>query len=205
VMCIPVTCFEARLQCDSCPKNKNKNDHRCILCLNNARVTHKKSPSMPTPSSHQFFSCLSSEVERTSSLARLKLLNKLLGRLLPIALRVILRPAPQVLTGVLESELGTPAELGVGTGGVGGQVEDITRAARGDFVGEVTADGGGEGFDHLVDGAAFAGAQVPGADAGVVLAEVVERCEVAVGEVEDVDVVTDGSAVLGVVVWKEIL
>jgi hypothetical protein len=33
------------------------------------------------------------------------------------------------------------------------------------------------------------------------LAEVVEGCEVAVGEVEDVDVVADGGAVLGVVVW----
>lgn len=135
-----------------------------------------------------------------SSLASLELLDELLGRLLPVALRIALGPAPQILASILESELGTPAELGVGAGGVGGKVEDVTCAAGSDFVGKVAADGGGEGLDHLVDGAALAGAQVPGADAGVVLAEVVERCEVAVGEVEDVDVVADGGAVLGVVV-----
>lgn len=116
-------------------------------------------------------------------------------------MRVVLGPAPQVLAGILESELGTPAELGVGAGGVGGKVEDVACTARSDLVGQVAADGGGEGLDHLVDGAALAGAKVPGADTGVLLAEVVERCEVAVGEVEDVDVVADGGAVLGVVVW----
>ena len=65
---------------------------------------------------------------------------------------------------------------------------------------QIATDGGGEGLDHLADGAALAGAEVPGADTGVVLTEVVERCEVAVGEVEDVDVVADGGAVLGIVV-----
>jgi hypothetical protein len=64
----------------------------------------------------------------------------------------------------------------------------------------VAADGGRKGLDHLVDGAALAGAQVPGADAGVLLAEVVKGGEVAVGEVEDVDVIADRGAVLGVVV-----
>lgn len=136
-----------------------------------------------------------------SGLASLELLNKLLRRLLPVTLRVVLSPAPQILASILKSELGTPAELGVGTGSVSGKVEDIACTAGSDFVGKVAADGGGEGLDHLVDGAALAGAQVPGADAGVVLAEVVEGCEVAVGEVEDVDVVADGGAVLGVVVW----
>lgn len=49
-------------------------------------------------------------------------------------------------------------------------------------------------------GAAFAGAEVPGAHARVVCAQVVEGFEVAVGEVEDVDVVADGGAVVGGVV-----
>lgn len=134
------------------------------------------------------------------SLTSLELLNKLLGRLLPVALRVVLGPAPQILARILECVLGAPAELGVGAGGVGGEVEDVAGAARGDFVWKVAADGGREGLDHFVDGASLAGAQVPGADAGVVLAEVVEGGEVAVGEVEDVDVVADGGAVFGVVV-----
>jgi hypothetical protein len=122
-------------------------------------------------------------------LTSLKLLNKLLRRLLPVTLRVVLSPAPQILASILKSVLSTPAKLGVGTSGVGSKVEDIACTARGDFVGQVAADGGGEGLDHLVDGAALAGAQVPGADAGVVLTEV-----------EDVDVVADGGAVFGVVV-----
>lgn len=111
-------------------------------------------------------------------------------------MRVVLGPAPEVLAGILESELGTPAELGVGAGGVCGEVEDVSGAAGGDFVGEVAADGGGEGLDHVVDGAAFAGTEVPGADAGLLLAQVVEGDQVAVGQVENVDVVADGSAVL---------
>jgi hypothetical protein len=146
------------------------------------------------------FSRTKPNISKPLSLASLELLNELLGRLLPVALRVVLGPAPQILARILECVLGTPAKLGVGTGGVGGEVEDVAGAARGDFVREVAADGGGEGLDHLVDGAALAGAQVPGANAGVVLAEVVEGGEVAVGEVEDVDVVADGGAVFGVVV-----
>jgi hypothetical protein len=134
------------------------------------------------------------------SLASLELLNELLGRLLPVALGVVLGPAPEVLARILKRALGTPAELGVGASSVGGEVEDVACTTGSDFVGEVAADGGREGLDHLVDGAALAGAQVPGADAGVLLAEVVEGGEVAVGEVEDVDVVADGGAVLGVVV-----
>jgi len=115
-------------------------------------------------------------------------------------LRVVLGPAPQILASILESELCTPAKLGVGTGGVGGEVEDVTCAAGSDLVRQITTNSSGERLDHLVDGAALAGAQVPGADTGVVLAEVVERREVAVGEIENVDVIADGGAVLGVVV-----
>lgn len=134
------------------------------------------------------------------SLASLQLINELLRRLLPVALRVVLGPTPQVLAGVLKGVLGAPAKLRVGAGGVGGKVEDVASAARGDLVREIAADGVGEGFDHFVDGAALAGTKVPGADAGVVLAEVVQGCKMAVGEIEDVDVVADGGSVLGVVV-----
>lgn len=118
-------------------------------------------------------------------------------------MRVVLSPAPQILAGVLESVLGTPAKLGVGASGVGSKVEDVTCTARSDLVGQIAADGGGEGLDHLVHGAALARAQVPGADTGVVLAKVVKRCEVAIGEIEDVDVVANGGAILGIVVWGD--
>jgi hypothetical protein len=153
---------------------------------------------MSTLPSRQTTFVLSSE--RASSLARLQLLNELFRGLLPVTLRVILSPAPEILASILKRALGTPAELGVGAGSIGSKVENITSTARSDLVGEVAADGGGEGLDHLVDCAAPAGAQVPGADAGVVLAEVVESREVAVRQVEDVDVVADSGAVFGVVV-----
>ena len=48
--------------------------------------------------------------------------------------------------------------------------------------------------------AAFSRAEVPSTHARFVLAEVFERDEVALGEVEDVDVVADRSAVGGVIV-----
>lgn len=53
-------------------------------------------------------------------------------------------------------------------------------------------------------GAAFSGAEVPGAHAGVVITEVFEGNEVALGKVEDVDVVADGGAIGGVVVCDRI-
>lgn len=52
----------------------------------------------------------------------------------------------------------------------------------------------------MEDRAAFSGAEVPGADAWVGFAEVLEGDEVALCQVEDVDVVPDGGAVGGVVV-----
>lgn len=120
---------------------------------------------------------------------------------MPVALRVVTGPQPEVLAGLLEGALGLPAQLGVGARGVGRQVEDVTGAAGSHLVGQVAADGGGEGLDHLVDGAALAGTQVPGADTGVVVAEIVEGLQVAVGQVQDVDVVTDGGAVVRGVVY----
>lgn len=80
-------------------------------------------------------------------------------------------------------------------GGVGGKVEDIALAALDNLVGELAADDGAEGVDDFEDGAAAAGAEVNGLDAGLLLAEVVEGNEVALGEVEHVDIVADGGAV----------
>lgn len=57
-----------------------------------------------------------------------------------------------------------------------------------------------EGLDHVIDGAALAGAEVPGAHARVVGAKVIEGDQMAAREVEDVDVVADGGAVFGGVV-----
>jgi hypothetical protein len=101
-----------------------------------------------------------------------------------------------MLTSLLEGTLRLPAELGVGAGGVGSEVKDITGTAGSNLVGLVLADSSGESTDHLVDGASLTGAQIPGADTGVVGAQVVEGLQVAVCQVQDVDVVTDGGAVV---------
>lgn len=130
----------------------------------------------------------------------LQLSQQLRRGLLAVALGVVLGPEPEILAGLLEGTLGGPAELFGGTGSVGSQVENVTGTAGSNLVREVATDGGAEGADHLVDGAALAGTQVPGADTGVVGAEVVQSLQVAVGQVENVDVVTDGGAVVGVVV-----
>ena len=130
----------------------------------------------------------------------LQLSQQLRRRLLTVSLGVVLGPEPQVLAGVLEGALGSPAKLVVGAGGVGSQVQDVTVTAGSNLVGEVATNGGGKGADHLVDGAALAGTKVPGADTGVVCAQVVQSLEVTVGQIEDVDVVTDSGTVVGGVV-----
>ena len=53
----------------------------------------------------------------------------------------------------------------------------------------------------MEDCAPVAGAEIPGAHAGVVRAKVVECGEMALREVEDVDVIADCGAVGGFVVW----
>ena len=137
-------------------------------------------------------------------LASLELLQQLRRRILSVSLGVVLRPPPEILARIDQRALRLPAQLLVRASRVGGQVEHIAVAARSDFVRQIAAHGGAEGLDHLEDCAALAGAQVPGAHARVVGAQVVEGLEVAIGEVEDVDVVADGGAVVGGVVWSVI-
>lgn len=105
-----------------------------------------------------------------SSLARLERLDELGWRLLPVPLGVVLDPAPQVGAGVLERELRLPAQLLVGERRIGRQVQHVSLPALDDLVGEVAPDDVAKGLDHLKDGAAAAGTQVPRLDAGLVLA-----------------------------------
>lgn len=128
-------------------------------------------------------------------------IKQLRGRLLPITLGVVLDPAPEVVASLLHGKLRLPVELLVSQGGVGGKVKDITLSSGVNLVGEVTADDLAECLDDLKDGAATAGTQVPCLDAGLVLAEVVEGDEVTTGKIDNVDVVADGGAVSGGVVY----
>jgi hypothetical protein len=125
-----------------------------------------------------------------------------LGRwLLAVALRVVADPAPEILACLLHGELGLPVELRVGQGRVSSEIQDVTVTAGVDDIGEITADSGAEGLDHLEDGGATARAQVPGLNTGFLLTKVVEGDKVALGEIQDVDVVSDSGAVAGCVVY----
>lgn len=122
--------------------------------------------------------------------------HQLGGRLLAVALRVVVGPAPEILARALHGQLRLPVELLVGEGRVGRQIQHITLAAGNHLVGQIAADSLGEGLDDVEDGAAAAGAKVPGLDTGLVLAQVLQGGEMAAGEVENVDVVADGGSVL---------
>ena len=132
-----------------------------------------------------------------------RLLQQFLRRTLPVALGIVLGPAPQVLARLLDAALRLPAQLLIRARRVRRQVQDIARATRHHLVRQVAAHRFPKRLDHVEDRRALAGAEVPGAHARVVRAQVVERDEVALGQVEDVDVVADGGAVVRVVIVAE--
>lgn len=103
-----------------------------------------------------------------SLLSLFQLLQQLPWRSLPISLRIILRPPPQILTRLLQRPRRLPPQLAIRTGRIARQVEDIAIAPRSNFIGQVTTHGVTEGFDNFKDGAAVAGAEVPGAYARTV-------------------------------------
>lgn len=133
-------------------------------------------------------------------LLALKRLEELLGRLLSVSLRIVLRPSPKVRTGVFKGKLGFPPQLLVCSSWVCGQIEDVASSSADDLVWQVTTHGVAKSLDHVENGAALAGTEVPGADTGVLGAEVVQGDEMAFCQIQDMNVVANGGAVLGLVV-----
>lgn len=86
------------------------------------------------------------------------------------------------------------------SGRVGGEIQDVPCTSADDGEGQAAAHCSAESFDHMEDCTAFSCAKVPGADAGVVIAQMLERNEVTLGEVEDVDIVADSGTVRGSVI-----
>jgi hypothetical protein len=122
---------------------------------------------------------------------------------LTVTLGVVLDPSPKIIAGFLHSELGLPVELLVGEGRVGSKIENVSLSSGTDLVGKVATNDLAEGVDNFKDGAATAGSQVPCLDTRLVLTEVVKGHQVTSGKVDDVDVVSNGSAVArGVVIAK---
>jgi hypothetical protein len=117
----------------------------------------------------------------TSLLCILHRIDKRLWWLLPVSIRIILSPVPQVSTRILQRELRLPAQLRVGECGIGSEVEYVTVSSRGDLVWQVSANDVAKSLDHVKDGGAFTRAQIPGFYTRMLLAEVVERRQVAIG------------------------
>lgn len=123
--------------------------------------------------------------------------------ILAVTLRVVVDPPPQVCAGILHLELGLPVQLLVGQARVGRQVENVTLSALYHIVLEIAAHHGAECLDHLEHGAAATRAQVPSLETRLARAQVVQRSQVTLGKITDVDVVADGSSVTrGVVLAK---
>src|SRR6476646_4689441 len=100
-----------------------------------------------------------------------------------VAPRVLLLPAPRVGAHLVDGALGPPAELGVGARGVGEGHRDVAGATGDHLVGQLAADRALEGVQHLEHARARAGAEVPGADGLVGAGQLVQRRDVAGGEV----------------------
>lgn len=120
--------------------------------------------------------------------------------LLSVALGVVRHPVPEILAGILQGQLRLPVELLVGARRVGSEIQNIALSARHNLVWQVTAHDLAEGIDHLENGAATSRAEVPCLETRLLLTQVVEGDQVATGKIDDVDVVTDGSSILGGVV-----
>lgn len=107
---------------------------------------------------------------------------------------VVALPSPKVRTHLIQCLLGLPVQLSIRKAGVGRQVGHITGATLGDDVGQVAAHGLGEGPNHVKDRVAGAGAQVVGQAAKVARGcfgvHLVQGGDVALGEIDDVEVVT---------------
>lgn len=133
---------------------------------------------------------------------RLQLVEQLLRRLLAITLRVVLGPLPQIDTRVLERLLRLPSKLVIGTLCLCCKVEHVTSTTPDNVVFELFATGGLESVNHIIHGRASAGAQVPRAHTGLLVANIVEGDQVTTRKVMDVQVVPDSGTVLGIVVWN---
>jgi hypothetical protein len=130
----------------------------------------------------------------------LQRLQKLLRRRLPVPLRVILRPLPQILTRILERQLRLPSELLIRETRIRREIQHIALPSRRNLVFQIAPHDLAKRVNHLEDCGAAPGTQVPRLDTRLLFAQVVQRLQVAAREVEHVDVITDRSAVFGLVV-----
>ena len=121
--------------------------------------------------------------------------QQLCRRVLAVALGVVRDPAPEVIASLFHCELRLPLQLLVSPRRVGSQVQDVALSSILHLVREISADDLAEGLDDLENGAPATGSQVPLLNTGLVVPQVVQSHQVTLGQVNDMDVVTDSRAV----------
>ena len=112
-------------------------------------------------------------------------------------------PAERGLNDFVESLPSSPLERGLGERRVGVRGDRITWSSADDLVGHGAADDACRRVDHLEHGGADTGPEIDGDRGSVVrqaIAQDVERTNVGIGEILDMDVVPDARAVGGRVV-----
>src|SRR5690606_16825886 len=132
---------------------------------------------------------------RTGSRRRVRCRSSGQVSVVGIAVGVLGLPAPRVGTDRVEAAIGGPAELLVGTGGIGIRAGDVAGPSGGDLVGDRDSRGALERGDDVEDAVALARTEVPDVVAAH-LEEAVQRGEVTGREVDDVQVVADPGAVV---------
>src|SRR5574343_395802 len=116
------------------------------------------------------------------------------GAGLLVSIRVARLPAPGVCTHALHAQLRLPAQLTFGQCGVGAQRGHIAGAAVCKLVGHVHTIDPRKGVGQFLDAHAVPGAQVDG-DALLLVLQIAQRSQVALRQVDHVDVVAHAGAV----------
>lgn len=142
----------------------------------------------------------SRDIVKSSTLSLLESLEQLLRRILAIAPRIVANPLPQISASILKRELSLPFQLRICSRRVGCEIQHITSSSANNLILQIVSDNVLECVDHLKDGAAAARSKVPGSDAGILFSEVVQGGQMALCEVDDVDVVSYRGPVSGRVV-----
>ena len=93
-----------------------------------------------------------------------------------------------------------PSKLLVSTGRFRGEVKDVSGSTTDNLVGELPTDDGTEGCNHVDDCRAVACSKIPRSYARLDAQETVDGGEMAGCEIDNVDIIADGCAILRIVV-----
>lgn len=133
-----------------------------------------------------------------------QLLQQFFRRTLPVPLRVILGPSPQIVTCIFQRSLCLPAQFFIGSFRISRQIQHVSCSPTHNLIRQLSTHRMAKSLDDIEDRAPLSRPQVPRSDARMVIAQVIECDEVALREVENVYVVADGGAVVGGIVYGQL-